>query len=193
MSKHSLPVVVANAETATFDCIFGHGCEGICCKSGRPSVNDAEQARILKQLPRILPLLRPEARAVIETDGIISNRIKLGQPMVRVAAGWCVFFNSGCVLHTLGAEDGDTFAYKPTQCALFPLEFDEERRDWFIRQWGYRNDQWDLFCLNPQASPKPAVDSLAGELTLAARCDREMGRNGSRSDVDAVPEHESCR
>jgi len=86
--------------------------------------------------------------------------------MVRVSGGWCVFFNQGCVLHKVGAADGDPFRYKPTQCALFPLEPDAD--GWYVRQWGYRDEKWDLFCLNPAASPRPAVESLAGELALAA-------------------------
>ena len=166
MPKTSLPVVVANAETATFECTFGRGCEGICCRNGRPSVGPEELARINGVLARVLPLLRPEARAVVEADGFISRRTKLGQPMVRVADGWCLFFNRGCVLHAVGAADGDTFRYKPTQCALFPLER-EPGQDWYVRQWGYRGEQWDLFCLNPSNASALAVESLAGELALA--------------------------
>jgi hypothetical protein len=167
MPKTSLPIVVANAETATFECTFGRGCEGICCRNGRPSVGPEEQARINHILVRVLPLLRPEARAVVEAEGFLSNRKKLGQPMVRVAGGWCLFFNQGCVLHAVGAADGDTFQYKPTQCALFPLE-QEPGRGWYVRQWGQNGEQWDLFCLNPANSPALAIESLAGEVALAA-------------------------
>jgi hypothetical protein len=166
--KKSLPLAVTNADTATFDCSFGRGCDGICCRNGRPSVSAAEQAVIESVLPRVLPLLREEARKVLETDGFTSARVKLGQPMVRVAAGWCVFFNGGCVLHTVGAEDGDSYQYKPTQCALFPLE--KGKAGWYIRQWGPGED-WDLFCLNPANSPRKAMDSLAAEVALAAKLD----------------------
>lgn len=167
MSKLSLLVVIANADTATFDCTFGRGCEGICCRNGRPSVDADELAVIQRNLPRFLPRLRPEARKLIETEGVTSNRTKLGQPMVRVAGGWCVFFNAGCVLHAVGGEDGDVFQYKPSQCALFPLEREDDGT-WYVRQWDYRGEQWDLFCLNPRQSARPAVESLAGELSLAA-------------------------
>jgi hypothetical protein len=166
----SLPLAVTNADTATFDCTFGRGCEGICCKNGRPSVSPAEQAVIAAVLPRALPLLRPEARKVIEADGFVSARTKIGQPMVRVAGGWCVFFNAGCVLHTIGAEDGESYQYKPTQCALFPLE-KSDGNEWYVRQWGLDGEQWDLFCLNPANSPRPAAESLTPELALAARLD----------------------
>jgi hypothetical protein len=162
----SLPVVT-NAATATFDCTFGRGCDGVCCSNGRPSVTPAEQARIAAVLPRVLPLLRPDARRLIEEAGVVSNRRKLGQPMVRVSGGWCVFFNKGCTLHTVGAEDGAAFQYKPTQCALVPLEPDDAG-GWYVRQWGHHGEQWDLFCLNARASPRPAAESLAGEIALAA-------------------------
>jgi hypothetical protein len=171
MSRHTLPVVVTNAETATFDCVFGRGCDGICCRNGRPSVDDSERATIEAVLPRLLPLLRPEARKLVEADGFLSNRTKLGNPMLRVVGGWCVLFNGGCTLHKLGAEDGDAYQYKPTQCALFPLERGEG--GWYVRQWGYEGEQWDLFCLNPRQSDRLAVESLAGELALAARLDAE--------------------
>lgn len=167
MSKVALPVLVANAATATFDCTFGRGCEGLCCKNGRPSVDPEEQARIHDNLTKFLPHLRPAARKLIEAEGFLSNRVKLGQPMVRVAGGWCVFFNAGCVLHKVGVEDGDPFQYKPSQCALFPLERGDGG-EWYVRQWDYRGEKWDLFCLNPGNTTRPAVESLAGELGLAA-------------------------
>ncbi len=168
MSKLSLPVVVANAEAATFECVYGRGCDGVCCRNGRPSMTPAEQEVVRDNLAKVLPHLRPEARALVEAEGFVSNRQKLGHPMVRVAGGWCVFFNGGCVLHRVGAEDGDVFRYKPSQCALFPLEHDPDKGDWFVRQWGFRGEEWDLFCLNPAASGRLAVESLAGELALAA-------------------------
>jgi hypothetical protein len=171
MAKKSLPVVVVNAEEATFDCIFGRGCEGICCKNGRPSVDAAEQKLIRKVMKRALPLLRPEARKLVEAEGFLSNRTKLGNPMIRVVDGWCVLFNGGCVLHKIGAEDGDALQYKPTQCALFPLEKGDE--GWYVRQHGYEGEKWDLFCLNPKTSKRPAVQALAGELELAAKLDSE--------------------
>lgn len=162
----AVPLPLANAD-ATFDCSFGRGCDGVCCRNGRPSVDAAEAARIVALLPRVLPLLRPEARRLVEAEGFLSNRKKLGQPMVRVSGGWCVLFNAGCTLHGVGAEDGDPLAYKPSQCALFPLEKGDA--GWYVRQWGYEGEQWDLFCLNPANTARPARETLAGELTLAAR------------------------
>jgi Fe-S-cluster containining protein len=169
----SLPVV--NLAAATFECIFGRGCEGICCKNGRPSVNRAERALINRILKRTLPHLRPEARELIEREGYVSKRTKLGIPMLRVIDGWCVFFNKGCVLHKIGAEDGDSYRYKPSQCALFPLDHNDDG-ELYVRQWGYEDEQWDLFCLNPKASKMPAAKSVTTEIEYAKRHDGSSGQ-----------------
>lgn len=167
MARTSL--VIVNEATATFDCSFGRGCDGKCCQNGRPSVNAKEAAAIRKNLKKFLPHLRPEARKLIEKEGWLSRRKKLGRPMLRVSQGWCVFFNKGCVLHKVGAEDGDSFQYKPVQCALFPLEPDVETGEWYIRQWGFAGEDWDLFCLNPKNSKRKVRDSMAGEIALAEK------------------------
>lgn len=178
MPKLALPIVVANPE-ATYDCVYGRGCDGICCQNGRPSVNPTEESAIRAVLLRVLPHLRPEARALVEASGFLSNRKKLGHPMVRVVGGWCVFFNAGCALHKLGAADGDAHQYKPSQCALFPLEKGDDGR-WFIRQWGYDDEEWNLFCLNPKQSDKPALDSLMGEVALAVKLDTAERERSSK-------------
>ena len=151
---------VINLHTARFDCTFGRGCEGVCCRNGRPPVYADEAERIDRILDDILPLLRPEARAVVTALGYLSRRRKAGQPMARVAAGWCVFFNRGCVLHTLGAAEGDAFRYKPWVCAVFPLSKDARGR-WLVRQKGYAGEAWDLPCLDAQASKVAAAVSLS--------------------------------
>ena len=86
--------------------------------------------------------------------------------MARVSEGWCVFFNSGCVLHRIGSEEGDPFRFKPSACSLFPLSKDERDR-WYVRQKGYQGEIWDLRCLDPAASKTPASESLAAEIRLA--------------------------
>jgi hypothetical protein len=174
----SLPVL--NLSEAKYECIFGRGCDGICCQNGRPAVYPEEEARIDAHLEKFLPHLRPEARAVLEAQGYLSNRRKEGQPMMRVVGGWCIFFNKGCVLHKVGAEEGDKYRYKPSLCALFPLAKDEKGR-WYIRQHGYKGEAWDLFCLDPNASPKPAAKTMKEELQLAARFTAETSASGSRS------------
>lgn len=161
------PLTVINAATATFDCTFGRGCEGICCQHGEPSVTPAERERIDAVLDRVKPILRAEARQLVEADGWVGDGVKLGHPMARVVGGWCVFFNQGCVLHQLGATDGDFARYKPIQCVLFPLEPNGDGT-WYVRQRGHEGEEWDdLFCLNPANTTKRAVDTLAPEMAVA--------------------------
>jgi hypothetical protein len=161
----SLPVI--NLNQATYECIYGRGCDGICCQNGRPSVDAQERQRIDGALHRFLPQLRPQAQAIVAKDGYLSRRIKMGEPMLRVVEGWCVFFNQGCVLHKVGAEEGDKYRYKPQQCSLFPLAKDEQGR-WYVRQHGYKGEAWDLFCLAPDASSLSAAVTLQEEVALAA-------------------------
>jgi hypothetical protein len=40
---------------------------------------------------------------------------------------------------------------------------------WYVRQQGHAGEKWDLFCLAPSASLKPAAESLEGEIALAER------------------------
>ena len=163
-----LPLEIVNAAAATFECTFGRGCDGLCCQNGRPSLSPAEQATVVRNLAKFLPHLRPEARRLVEADGFLSRRTKVGQPMMRVVGGWCVFFNGGCVFHKVGLEEGDFAKYKPYQCVVFPLEPLPDGR-WYVRQHGYEDEEWGLFCLNPKNSPRKAVESLAPEIEYAAR------------------------
>lgn len=148
---------ILNLAEARFDCTFGRGCDGVCCRNGRPPIYAVEAARIGAKLSSILPALRPEARAVVERDGFVSRRQKAGQPAARVVKGWCVFFHRGCVLHHAGI--------KPAVCAMFPLAKDERDR-WYVRQKGYSGEIWDLKCLDPAASSVPASESLREEIAL---------------------------
>lgn len=86
------PLEVINIESARFECTFGRGCEGVCCQQGRPPVDQRQQAVIDGLKSRWLPLLRPEARSVIEKDGWLSRRVKAGDKMVRVAGGGAFSF-----------------------------------------------------------------------------------------------------
>jgi len=172
--------VILNLQQATFDCTYGRGCEGICCRNGRPMVFPDEAARIDANLGRLLPVLRPEARAVVEKEGYVSGRRKEGQPMMRVAAGWCVFFNQGCVLHRLGAEEQDPFRYKPWVCAVFPISRDA-RGPWYVRQKGFLGEVWDLPCLDPAATTVRASESLEAELALVERHQRQSMEAGEVS------------
>jgi Fe-S-cluster containining protein len=169
--RSSLPVV--NLAEATFECIFGRGCEGICCQNGRPPVYPEETERLDANLEKFLPHLRPEARQLIEKQGYLSQRRKLDLPMLRVQDSWCVFFNQGCVLHKVGAAEGDSYRYKPAACALFPLARND-KDEWYVRQDGYEDEKWKLFCLDPRATSKPAAESLQEELRLAERYTAEQ-------------------
>jgi Fe-S-cluster containining protein len=169
--RNSLPVV--NLSEATFECIFGRGCDGICCQNGRPPVYPDEAERLDAHLEKFLPHLRPEARRLLEKQGYLSGRRKFGLPMMRVVGGWCLFFNQGCVLHKVGAAEGDKYRYKPSACALFPLAKNDNDQ-WYVRQQGYAGEKWNLFCLDAQASAKPAAESLEEEIALAERFTREQ-------------------
>jgi hypothetical protein len=157
------PVAVANLETAHFDCVYPT-CGGICCMNGRPAVEAAEQATLRANLPKFLPHLRPAARRLIEKSGFLSDQEKDGLPTLKVSAGWCAFWKDGCVLHQVGASEGDRFKYKPWRCALFPITRDRRNGEWYVRQRGERGEAWDLFCLHPGESPKTADATLQSEV-----------------------------
>jgi hypothetical protein len=164
---HSLPV---NLSAARFECTFGRGCDGVCCREGRPLVYADEVERIGGIVERLLPVLRPEAAAAIRRRGWLSNQRKHGERVVRNAGGWCVFFANGCTLHRAGLEDGDAFRYKPAVCALFPIQRNA-RGDWYVRQKGVEGEKWDLFCLDPASTTARAADTLGAEIALASRFD----------------------
>jgi Fe-S-cluster containining protein len=176
--RNSLPIV--NLSEATFECIFGRGCDGICCQNGRPPVYPDEVERLDAHLHKFLPHLRPEARQLLEKQGYLSGRRKYGLPMLRVVDGWCIFFHEGCVLHKVGAVEGDSYRYKPSACALFPLA-KNAKDEWYVRQQGYENEEWHLFCLDPHASSKPAEQALTEEIALAERFTREQEEEARRA------------
>jgi Fe-S-cluster containining protein len=163
---------ILNAEQARFECTFGRGCEGLCCRNGRPMVYPEEAARIEPHLEELLPELRPEACEAVRKQGYLSRRRKSGQPMVRVVKGWCIFFNGGCVLHRLGAREGDAYRYKPWVCSVFPISRDGRGR-WYVRQKGLFGEIWDLPCLDPPVSTVSARDSLQAEIALVERFEKD--------------------
>ena len=58
----SLPMI--NLSEATFECIYGRGWDGLCCRNGRPGVYPDEVQRLDENLSKFLPELRPEAQVV---------------------------------------------------------------------------------------------------------------------------------
>jgi hypothetical protein len=160
------PIEIDNLRDARFECVFPT-CGGVCCKNGRPGLEKLERERIQANLAKFLPHLTRGARARIARDGFVTRRTKEGLPMLATHQGWCVFANEGCVLHKVGAKEGDRFRYKPWRCAVFPLERNPKTAEWHVRQWGVRGEGWDLFCLNPEESKKRAERTLEGEIGFA--------------------------
>jgi hypothetical protein len=166
---------IVNLKDARFECIYRRGCDGVCCREGRPLVYAEEAERIDANLQKFLPFLRGEARVVVEKESYLSRRRKAGQRVMRVSNGWCVFFNHGCVLQKVGAAEGEKFRYKPAVCALFPIQRDARGR-WYVRQKGFKGEKWDLSCLDPTSSALPAALSLRDEIALVQRFNDEAGR-----------------
>jgi hypothetical protein len=157
---------VLNLAEAKFECTFGRGCDGVCCRNGRPLFYPEDIASTDARMDAVLPLLRPAARRLVEEQGYLSARTKRRNRVARVVGGWCVFFNQGCTLHQLGEAEGDPLKYKPAACALFPLDRDYDST-WYVRQKGYRGEIWDLACLDPAQSAVAASQSLVREIALA--------------------------
>lgn len=175
----SLSLPILNLAVARFECTFGRGCEGVCCKDGRPLIYPEEIVLLDANRDKFLPLLRPEARAVVERKGyLMPRRVRLGQRVARSAGGWCVFFNQGCALHRLGADEGDKFKYKPAVCSLWPLQQDEHDR-WYVRQKGYKGERWNLFCLDPSPTAPAAAETLRDELALATHFYEQARRSAN--------------
>jgi len=180
-----LPII--NLADARFDCTFGRGCDGVCCREARPPIYPEEVVMITANLDKFLPLMRPAARAAVKRSGfLVPRRRRVGQRLMRVVRGWCVFFHHGCVLHTVGAAEGDKFRYKPSLCSLFPIQQDNRDR-WYVRQKGFKRERWDLFCLDPRACAVPARDSLRDEIALARRFDDEESRREEQGPVPSQP------
>jgi len=173
MSSEPPPITIENLERATFDCVFPV-CGGVCCRNGRPPVTPEEAQRIDDNLPKFLPHMTAQARAQVERQGYLTRRIKEGHRTLAVLDGWCVFFNEGCVLHKVGLSEGDKFRYKPQPCITFPLDH-TPAGSWYVRQWRVRGEAWDLFCLNPKESKRPAAESLADEIRYVR--ERVIGRD----------------
>jgi hypothetical protein len=168
MRDSSFPQSIRNLTEARFECTFGRGCEGICCREGEPPIYPDEIARTDANLEKFRPEMRPAARAALEQGGFLGEECKAGQRTLRVVDGWCIFFHHGCIFHGVGAAEGDPFRYKPAACALFPLDRDEHNR-WYVRQKDFDGEIWDLFCLDPAQTKVPAAESLREEIALAEK------------------------
>jgi hypothetical protein len=170
----ALELTIINLDEAKFECTFGRGCDGICCREGRPPVYADEVESITAHLHRFLPLMRVEARTAAKRSGfLVSRQRKNGQRVMRLTSGWCIFFNQGCVLQHVGASEGDPYRYKPSICSLFPIQRDNDDQ-WYVRQKGYKGERWNLPCLDPKTSAVPARESLRDEIALAEQFDEQQ-------------------
>ncbi len=170
----SLALTIINLDEAKFECTFGRGCDGICCREGRPPVFAEEVEIITTHLDRFLPLMRVKARDVAMRSGfLVPRQRKIGQRVMRLTSRWCIFFNQGCVLHQVGASEGDPNHYKPSLCSLFPIQQDGHDQ-WYVRQIGYKGERWNLPCLDPKTSAMPASESLRDEIALAQHFDEQQ-------------------
>lgn len=146
-------------------------CSARCCRFGA-LLDEEEFHRVDLLIPRLLPMLRPEARAVFRRHGwAFKNciRERYTDPgklyhASRVAKGYCIFLLDdlvgGCALHRLAIEDGGPLArYKPRECILFPLS-DVIRGEVRIHRWkGYP-------CTREAADHPLAYRQFEDELTL---------------------------
>jgi hypothetical protein len=162
------PLVVLNGDSAQFECTFGRGCEGVCCRDGRPAISGHDARQIDATFPDVLALLRKEACRVLKKRGYLHQRGNHGHGTLRVVRGWCIFFNKGCALQRIGEARGSKFAYQPLICAVFPLARSRDG-SWYVRQKGNEGETWDLFCLAPGAETPRALETLKEEIALAAR------------------------
>jgi hypothetical protein len=172
--KTSLPVFT-NLDTARFKCVYP-SCGGLCCRQSRPPVEPAEAKRIADNLHRVIDHMRPSARRAVEKNGFLTKRIKSKRQMISINDEYCVFYNEGCVLHRLGAGEGDSTKYKPWVCIAFPLDTaakskGETDEKWEVRQWGNKGEAWDLFCLNPKEANVLPRKSLAFEIDFVRSLD----------------------
>src|SRR5262245_29358621 len=119
----AVELTIVNLNEAKFECTYGRGCDGVCCHEGRPVVYPEEIENITANLQKFVPLMRPAAQAAVKKSGFLTpRRRRVGQRVVKAPGGPCVFFNEGCVLHRVGAAEGDKLRYKPAVCALFPIQ-----------------------------------------------------------------------
>jgi hypothetical protein len=126
--------------------------------------------RITEAVPRTLSIVRPKARVVIERGRWRTRRMKGGRSTLAVVERYCVFYADGCVLHMIGAAEGDKNMYKPCTCITFPLDR-SCHNTWYVRQKGYKYENWDLPCLDPSASHRSPAESLAEEISFATYFD----------------------
>lgn len=121
-------------------------CKGICCiegDAGAPLQKD-EITTIEKLLPTVWDLLEPEAKAVIEKQGVSYKDIE-GEDVTSIVNGKeCVFVfhdtdgSTKCALERVYREGKSDF-YKPISCHLYPIRLKEEN-DYTLVNY----DRWNI-------------------------------------------------
>src|SRR5260370_12593993 len=92
MAIMAFSLKVINLAEARYECTYGRGCDGVCCREGRPLVYPEEIERTDTNLAKFWPLLRPEARKTIEKRGYLTQRHPLLPPPKPSAPDlWCLF------------------------------------------------------------------------------------------------------
>lgn len=163
-------------------------CKGQCCRFG--AMVELTQARQIDQLlPRLLPLMRPEARRVVRRlgwsfRGTVQERYAhtlRAHTASRVVQDRCVFVqdqeHGGCLLHALALEDNvPVLQYKPPECVLFPLNGVQDGQ-LHVHTWqGYP-------CTTDHPSHPAAYESLSHELQIVLG---DAGYQTLKSQIDAL-------
>ncbi|MBQ8099898.1 MAG: DUF3109 family protein [Paludibacteraceae bacterium] len=121
-------------------------CKGCCCIEGDAGAPlTAEEEQTLQQLlPGLLPLMRKEAREVVEKEGIAYND-PIGERVTQIVDGKdCVFSRTDrngwcyCVIERLYNEGKISFR-KPVSCHLYPIRLTEHPTFWAVEY-----HRWDI-------------------------------------------------
>jgi len=124
-------------------------CKGACCSEGDfgAPLEEDEINRIRQLLPKVLPLLTPEARKVLEREGIWAEYDKDHFKGTTLVEGKdCVFLSSDtrgfrkCAFEVL-YEMGESDFWKPISCHLYPIRV-EENSDRAFTALNY--DDWGI-------------------------------------------------
>ncbi|OGS22538.1 MAG: hypothetical protein A2252_02890 [Elusimicrobia bacterium RIFOXYA2_FULL_39_19] len=110
-----------------------HACKHACCHQGA-LVGTKRIKEIKKHLPKLFPMMRQEAVALVKRKGFhldsIYSRFDLNQGHVhhyiRVCKNRCVFLayddSGGCVLQKYAAKHNVKYVLKPDGCWSFPID-----------------------------------------------------------------------
>ena len=165
-----LPIV--NLDEARFECTFGRGCDGVCCKEGRPLVYPDEVGRIAEALEKLQVEAPPRGPGGRGEEGVPQRPASPGPPRPAQRRRLVPVLPRGMPPAPTRAGGRGQVPVQAGRLLLFPIQQDEHDR-WYIRQRGFHRETWDLFCLDPRIHPRPAAETLVEEIALAKRFDDE--------------------